>query len=270
MHERNDCYSLPPITSVDVMKLAWKYWRGLDQLIRDGWKLRADTINRLPPYGAFSEVPTSITSDTILYSVNEEYARICSMLSTLSMKGTNLKDYWKSKMFGLEKVFLANQIFRSFHFNFILKEIIFGTNFSRLYNKEIVYQTKGVVVLYIYSSKRIGELFTLNGRNPFLVIKGRRSFEYRSKVLIVEKATNKEGVRTVTNEIDEMIECTLQSGLTVAFRRPFFDNKLKKWAPVSNDDYILKQLDPIRLKLFRKSGFCHMTYNKNKLRNGNK
>ena len=74
----------------------------------------------------------------------------------------------------------------------------------------------------------------------------------------------------MTNEIDEMIECTLQSGVTVAFRCPFFDNKLKKWAPVSNDDYILKQLDPIRLKLFRKSGFCHMTYNKNELRNGNK
>ena len=67
MHEKDDCYSLPPITSIDVMKLTGKYWRGLDKIIRDGWKLRADTINRLPPYGAFSEVPTSVTSDTIMY-----------------------------------------------------------------------------------------------------------------------------------------------------------------------------------------------------------
>ena len=58
-------------------------------------------------------------------------------------------------------------------------------------------------------------------------MKGRRIFEYGRKVLIVEKATNKEEVGTVTNEIDEMIECTLQSGVTVAFRCPFFDNKLK-------------------------------------------
>ena len=28
MHEKDNCHSLPPITSVDVMKLAGKYWGG--------------------------------------------------------------------------------------------------------------------------------------------------------------------------------------------------------------------------------------------------
>ena len=43
--------------------------------------------------------------------------------------------------------------------------------------------------------------------------------------------------------------------------RSIFNKSTQSWVHYSNDDYKTVQYNPIRIKLYKKSGLCHMTIN---------
>ena len=76
------------------------------------------------------------------------------------------KAYMSSKTycFGLERVALLSQMFRTFSMLLLLRLTMFGKDYLKINDNEKIYRTKRVTFLHISSQKRMCELFTLAGR----------------------------------------------------------------------------------------------------------
>ena len=63
--------------------------------------------------------------------------------------------------FGDERVKIGSQTLRSFNLPFLLRLSLFGENNRKLYDYELVKETKRCSVIHISSMARIQELFTV-------------------------------------------------------------------------------------------------------------
>ena len=259
-----DIASVPEIGAVHRSKLCGKYWRVLPAKGRMAWKERAELVNDLPAVGVFDSVPDYLkpSLETIVAkSLTNEFDRFARIMKKAVRYKALTVDVKKMKQFGNERFHLQLQVFRSFYISHLLITTLFGvTNFSSLRSYEVVYK-KEVVVAHLFSSRRLREIFTFNQVFPFEYHDGSNHYSVGAKVYLVDRGDGKECIGCVMEEDTESLHVVLESGESVTVPRPFFSNEDKSWHYSHNDEYNLKQIDPIRIKIMQ-SGSFHITINR--------
>mmetsp|Transcript_4463 Transcript_4463/g.9346 ORF Transcript_4463/g.9346 Transcript_4463/m.9346 type:complete len:116 (+) Transcript_4463:262-609(+) len=77
-----------------------------------------------------------------------------------------------ARVFATERVKIATQTCRSFAMSLLLQLFIFGPDFSKLEDDEIISQTKNIVIIHVRSCERIKKLFTVEGLRLLCVVEG--------------------------------------------------------------------------------------------------
>ena len=159
-HERAPrVFDAPVATAMDKNRLAAKSWRRLDNDLKKGWRERAELVNKLPILGEIQTLPSQITEQEVLASVNMELAKFVTLMHNSVRRGSRIVDSVKWKTFGNEKLIVRSKIFRSLFLNHLLKLTFFGVNFSLVKEDEIVWKRKNTTVIHIHSKDRMVELF---------------------------------------------------------------------------------------------------------------
>ena len=260
-----DVCSVPEISSTQISRLCGKYWRGLDYSTKDAWNERAGLVNDLPAVGAFESVPEHLQpqlEQVVVQSLTVEFARFASVIKKAVRYKALVVENKRVKQFANERFELGLQVFRSFFVSHLLLCTFFGnTNYCSLKPYEIVHR-KDVVVVHVFSSNRIRELFTLNNVFPFEYVDGSNHYIVAGKVYLVHKVTGKECLGCIVDDDGcSMLNVTLESGLNLKVPRPVFNNKDRSWHLPHNDEYDVVQVDPIRIKIMQ-SGNFHITMNR--------
>ena len=82
-----------------------------------------------------------------------------------------------------------------------MKNIIFGISYYKIDKEnEIIRQTKKMCLLYITSSRRFIELFTINGANFGIAISKEFIYYYSSKIILVDKYTRRISIAYIRDE----------------------------------------------------------------------
>ena len=66
-------------------------------------------------------------------------------------------------VFGKEQVQLRSQVYRAIHLNYLLKLTLFGSDFSKLFNYEVVERTNEQVLIHLASKRRVNEILSIYG-----------------------------------------------------------------------------------------------------------
>ena len=259
-----DVCSVPEISSTQISRLCGKYWRGLDYSTKDAWNERAGLVNDLPAVGAFESVPEHLQpqlEQVVVQSLTVEFARFASVIKKAVRYKALVVENKRVKQFANERFELGLQVFRSFFVSHLLLCTFFGnTNYCSLKPYEIVHR-KEVVVVHVFSSSRLRELFTMNSVYPFEYIDGVNHYVVAGKVYLVHKVTGKECLGCVVDDDGCFLDVTLESGVNLKVPRPVFSNKDRSWHLPHNDEYNVVQVDPIRVKIMQ-SGNIHITINR--------
>lgn len=163
------------ISHRDVMRMECFHWSNVLELdIKEAWNAQEEVLNRRVLPGKFLTVPSEIGSQ--LNGTNEELE--VNVMHSLTIEWENTyrvmrrcithapKENMSSReyRFGLERVKLHSQTFRTFSLSILLQLCIFGKDFSKMEEHEVIWRTKRQTLIHISSQKRMCELFTLEGR----------------------------------------------------------------------------------------------------------
>jgi len=151
----------------DIMRAASKVWRdsGLD--LKAAWRERANRLNLRPPNnGNFEAVPDYVNDEVLIESLSGEWKYLVSILklsTTMNItkwRPTSISTY----VYGNERVTVDSQNYRTFFISHLLKLSIFGSPlYSKLLDHEIMYRRRRETIVFIYSHRRMSELFTFGG-----------------------------------------------------------------------------------------------------------
>ena len=268
--------SEPDATTVDILRLAARNWRYMSDDLKDAWRERATIINQLPIIGAFASIPQNIINnkdELVLISLTKEFSRFASTMHRVLKSSPCVVEGKKYKRFGKEVVLLGSQLFRNFFLNHLLQVTFFGSNYSSLFDHEIVHRTKATVIIHIASKARMVDIFECNQVRPFEYKKDNDETTIHTcsgKVILKEKNSEKDDVGYIMEEdrYDGTIVILMESGRECRMKRPVYDRLLRSWdvSHCNDDKYEIIEYNPIRIKVF-KSGNCQMTLNKFKLSN---
>jgi hypothetical protein len=256
---------------VHIMKLCNRLWTSASDDVRNGWKCRAEYLNMLPRKdGRFDSLHQnlhhgSLTSN-ILESLSYDWIHLCKTLNTTICRSNTTKvgeSIHKTYKFGNQKVFLLNQIYKSFHFNYLLRLICFGSNYQLLSTHEKVLYSSNESILHFHSWKRIQLMFNHSGINPFckfIKLTG-------SEIIVTAKVSwldieNKESIGYVIDESADHIkvQCIGNSNdqiTIIELDRPVYENNEYKFSELSR----IKQYWPLMMKL-NNNGQCSVLMNR--------
>ena len=259
------------IAYYEIMKLAVAKWRKMTPELKNSWKERADLVNSLPLLGKFETIPEHINpiqDSVILETLNQEFTRFQGIIKKSLMRTYKNKKMTSIKTFGLEKVVILDQVFKTLFLSHLLKTTFFGPSLSFLRKYEVVMKTNKTAIIYINSRKRMIELFSKNELCPFEIIEGDILITVAAKIILSEINTGKEIYGYVNDEesYDMNIQCILADGTIFTCRRPEYDIDQGIWNYFNDDKYTIVQYNPIRIRIVA-SGSCQMTYNRFKLNN---
>ena len=65
--------------------------------------------------------------------------------------------------FGYDPVKIQFQSYKFIYFNLLLSQCLFGVNFKKLHNREIITKTNKYILIHISSVSRMENIFTLEG-----------------------------------------------------------------------------------------------------------
>ena len=264
-------YDQPKASATDKMRLASKHWGRLSHELKESWLERSTTINNLPIWGEFDEIPPEASNEVILHSINLEYTKFVSLMHGALKREPRFIDSVLFKTFGKERIQRRSLFFRSIHLNHILKVIFFGPNYSYVRQDEIVHRTKRCVVMHLHSHKRIQELFEKNEVNPFLVDtcgeNEDRSFSCAGKVVVKKRGTRLEANGYVEKEEKNRFSVILENEDAVEVEKPQFNKESGRWLYLSrvSDCYDIIEYDPVRIKILEK-GNIHFLFHRIKLK----
>lgn len=264
---------LPTSTTIDILKLAGRYWMNLDDDYKDAWRQRADRVNKLPIIGSFPSLPSSVNDTEILKSLNMEFKNMLSMGRNAISSKPRVEYSNKTKQFGKEKVVLGSQLFRKFFITHLMQLSLFGKNNSFFDPLEVVHRSKITIVVHIKSRERMKMIFNKFDACVFEIEKEEKGMIHTcaGKVNLKNKATNKEGIGYILNEasreevsvVMEGVECDTVIAIN-NLKLPLYDHEkgVYDYGDTGNDEYILiLEYNPLRLKIST-SGHCQITLNK--------
>ena len=268
----------PTIHSYNVICAAAKKWRGISIEMKEAWGQRVIELNCQPRIdGRFEVVPVPLESnlkDHILTSLTKEWQHMVSIFRKAVTRQYNTRvDNRKQYVFGKERVRVHNQIYRTMFINELLLLTVFGSPlFTALSPHEIVHRSKNQVIIHLFSSRRISELFTFGGLsacnfqhrklNTYNYCVGAKvTMDVRGKEVVgyvIDENANKLKVRMMVEE-DGMYD-------VMEFSRPMYDKINGTYLypeGQSCDSITISQLCPYRIKINTKSGqtsFIFSTY----------
>ena len=249
----------PAPTPSDRARLASRHWASLTPDLRQSWKERAELVNTLPVIGTFDVIPAEVNDDVILTALNLEYNKFVGAMNRALMRPTHFLDSITRKSFGKEKrIQVKSKIFRSLYLTYLLKVILFGSNFEKVKQRELIYRTKKCVVMYIDSKERMEELFEINKRNAFFARdKVEESKIYGCAGRVVLKLDYDQGLESkgyIMEEVDGdagKVRVYLEdNGGDIEINRPSFCTESGKWRFVNGDGYEIIEYDPVRIKVY--------------------
>ena len=256
----------------DVMKAAGRNWATLTDELKNGWRSRAAELNLRPQNdGKFTTIPSSINTnlqDNILAALSTDWAMFVSVMRSCVMRNRKNGNSQKEYTFGLERIKLNSQIYRSFHMNDLMKITIFGSypNFSFLHPHEIVHRTKNEVLFNFSSYKRMNELFSFGGISGCSHTKDGRVFICCAKVSL-SNITGKVINGYVFDETNETLKIWIEGkgrDEMIVIDRPEFCQELGMYelGTDNEDGWSIIQYWPVRFKLRKKSGQISFTINR--------
>ena len=129
----------------------------------------AKRLNTYPTIGSFLCVPESliqgggVSVERLLHGLTSDWRRLVKTTRKALMKDPTRNQSISQYTFVSEKVTLGTQSFRSFGISEILKEAVFGVNFSLpQVVQAILYQSKNRVLLYFVSARHFSEVLGIN------------------------------------------------------------------------------------------------------------
>ena len=218
--------------------------------------MRANMLNsREPCDGTPRSLPRSVCDpEMITKSLELDWNSLVNIFRNCILNGrkTNI-NIGKTIRFGNEIVNLRNQFFRRFHVNHLLKLFLFGSPlFSSIHSHEIIYRTNKVVILHLFSHRRINDLLSLGGLKACTFIKDNRKYVCCAKVNL--KLNGKSVVGFVIDEEDECLIVEVQ-GIkdNIRCKRPKFESAIGNYvydnSICSPDEFIVSEIWPLCLKL---------------------
>ena len=118
--------------------------------------------------------------------------------------------------FGKEKVTLQGQSFCSFKLNYFISLCIFGKDFCKLQDLEIVYQSKRVTIIHICSIERAQELLTIDGLSAATFEEDNYLYHASARVSVVINAREQAGFVLSSNGNEIEIQLTDNSSTLCA------------------------------------------------------
>ena len=268
--EDDSVISNPVVSYHQIMKMGVMRWRGMSRELKCGWKERAEMVNSLPILGRYTQPPEHLigTLDTVVViTLNQEFNRFAQSVKISLRRSYKNKNYSAVKSFGMERVTIGYQIFKSFFISHLLTTTFFGPSLCFLRGYEIVAKCSSSTLIHLHSRRRIIELFTENELCAFEYMDGDETITVAAKIILNDLATGKEIYGYVVDEYGSNIDCKLADGSEFKCKRPDYLVDMGSWLFYPDDDnkYKVIHYSPIRIRLL-KSGNCQMTYNRFKLR----
>mmetsp|Transcript_1879 Transcript_1879/g.2260 ORF Transcript_1879/g.2260 Transcript_1879/m.2260 type:complete len:354 (+) Transcript_1879:1312-2373(+) len=242
----------------DIMRAASKVWRdsGLD--LKAAWRERANRLNLRPPNnGNFEAVPDYVNDEVLIESLSGEWKYLVSILklsTTMNItkwRPTSISTY----VYGNERVTVDSQNYRTFFISHLLKLSIFGSPlYSKLLDHEIMYRRRRETIVFIYSHRRMSELFTFGGLSGAEFYKNGLKYVSCAKVNLRDRrGRNIIGYVMDEDRVSLKMKVEGEDDLIV-IRRPEYDTHdgrfLYNTANVrQRGSYEMTQLWPIRMKL---------------------
>lgn len=244
----------------DVMKLAARVWEGTAAELKEAWDTRTQSLNDRPKDdGRFDEIPDDLyeptLEDNVMQSMTNEWRYIVSLFrhSVIMNIKKFMGDSERRCRFGKETVVLYTQAYKSFFMSDLIKLSIFGSPlFSNLLNHEVVHRTTRQTIVFIYSHRRMTDLFKFGGLSATTFYKD------NLKYICCAKANLQRGTRNIIGYVMDEENNTLKVKVDgednlIDVARPTYD--MENWRFVYSNrganerDFWLSQLWPIRLKL---------------------
>jgi hypothetical protein len=261
--------------SCEVMKLLARKWQASPPPIKEGWKERAKILNlRDPNDGKFTNVPCKLYANLereVLTSLSNDWMHFVSMMkSSIMRRSTHMGTSTKVYTFGKEKVTMNNQVYRSFHFNYLMELTMFGSNpsFSLLFPYEVVHRTKKQTIIHIGSHSRLSNLFTFGGIDASMFEKDGLKYVCCGKVTLKVNRDGRICVGYVIDETQQLLKIRIvgvDDMITIV--RPKYNEKEGRYVYETKADdtesaiYSLVQFSPVRFKI-NKSGSSSYIYSR--------
>ena len=259
----------------EVMKLLARKWHAASSPIKEGWKKRAKNLNlRVPNDGKFTNVPCDLYANLereVLASLSNDWMHFVNIMkSSIMRKGSHMGTSTKVYTFGKEKITMKNQVYRSFHFNYLMELTMFGSNpsFSLLFPYEVVHRTKKQTIIHIASYSRLSSLFTFGGIDASMFEKDGLKFVCCGKVTLKMNRDGRICVGYVIDETQLLLKIRIEGvDDMIGIKRPKYDEKEGRYIYETKADdtesatYSLVQFSPVRFKI-NKSGSSSYIYSR--------
>lgn len=230
----------PKAQNTSVMKLAAATWRGYDEDVRKSWKYRAESLNCRPLPGHLDTLPSFLQNDID-----------CQVMNCLEMDWRKVVRVFKGAICQKPK---RNMSSRTYVF-----ASLFGHDFSKLAEHEVISQTKRSILIHISSQRRMNDLFTVAGLSAASFKKNKKVFSCAGKVNTIYEDRNLTGFIVDENKDDWRIKLSNEELFIV--ERGVFDSSLGKYSFPKVPGRRVSEFWPIRIEI-NQNGESRLTLNR--------
>jgi len=257
-------------------------WNSLQSVEQEKWRQRAKRLNSYPSIGSFLTVPESLSHGVgvsvqrLLHGLTSDWRRLVKITRKALMKDPTRNQSVTTYTFVSEKVTLGTQSFRSFGISELLKEAVFGLNFSLpQVLQAIVYQSKNRVLLYFASARHLSEVLGINRLSAVQFIHHHHTYICCGKVSV--RIGSKSVLGYVMEENEKYFYVLLCSNIRVKVCKPILVTKYGNNSKVKEifydysvcvgdkvTKYVITYFWPVRFK-FNKNAIDNIIFILNKV-----
>ena len=153
----------PSINHTDIMKLACSVWKCYPKSMRASWNKRADYLNRLPVPGRIEQFPDALQGEgglegTLIDLLFFDWKDLCNRIRNSIKRPPKNELCPAVYRFGHERVVMNSQTYRKMTLSSLLRLYLFNKDKIQ---RNIIKETKRMVLLHIASQSRVKEIFLL-------------------------------------------------------------------------------------------------------------
>ena len=167
-YDSTDSFNIPHVT---VLRYGSTFWKtSIDERMRLRWKRRAIRLNNREINGMFDVLPRDIGNsvDKMFASISKclkvEWNKVVKILLS-SIRNDPCRNMSQNEysMGGKNKTVVGVHSFRRCSLNSLIQLCVFGDEYCKLTDTEVVYRSKNMLIAHVASLQRMKSLFTLSG-----------------------------------------------------------------------------------------------------------
>ena len=154
------------IDHVDVIRHAVHKWRSQSRYRKKCLGVRAGRLNQAPVLGKFTQVPYFLDNELLCHCLTMEWRRTCKILRGAIMREpTRIGSQRRYAMTipGGEKTKVGNQSFCRAYMSPIIHLCLFGKEYEKLSDDEVIYRKKHCAIVHLCSNTLMKEMFGVLG-----------------------------------------------------------------------------------------------------------